>query len=76
MFCAKQDGSDKCKLTAIGKYKKPRCFKQGEILPVQYMAQKNAWMDSDIYKQWIRGFDERMARQGRKVLMFMDNFAH
>lgn len=73
MFCANMDGSDKYKLAVIGKYNNPRCFKNVGILPVQYMAQKNAWMDSDRYKTWVQRFDNKMARQGRKVLLFMDN---
>jgi hypothetical protein len=73
MFCSNLDGSDKYKLTVIGKFKNPRCFKDVHDLPVHYMAQKNAWMDSDIYREWVRKFDHKMARQGRKVLLFMDN---
>ena len=73
MFCGNMDGSHKYKLTFIGKNKNPRCFENVHHLPVEYMAQQNAWMDSNIYKEWIQKFDDKMARQGRKVLLFMDN---
>jgi hypothetical protein len=28
-----------------------------------------------IFKQWIEEFDEEMGRQGRKVLLILDNFS-
>lgn len=39
------DGSEKIPLLIIGKSKKPRCFKSAKI-PVEYEANKKAWMTS------------------------------
>ena len=47
--------SSKLELVLIGMYKKPRCFKDinTNALPVNYIAQTNAWMSSDIFKHWF-----------------------
>ena len=75
MLCVNADGSDKIKLTMIGKSQNPRCFKNVDcdMLPVKYTSQKNAWMDHHVYKTWIVQFDRRMTRLGRKALLLMDN---
>jgi len=39
------DGSEKIPLFVIGKSKKPRCFRNAKI-PVEYEANKKAWMTS------------------------------
>ena len=50
--CVNATGQHKLKPVLIGKYKKPRCFKNFDInaLPVHYTAQKNAWMSTDIFE--------------------------
>ncbi|CAM1323339.1 TIGD4 (predicted) [Pycnogonum litorale] len=42
MFCANMDGSEKCKMAVIGKFKNPRCFKGVHSLPVTYYSQRKA----------------------------------
>jgi hypothetical protein len=56
----------------IGKSKKPRCFKNVKSLPVDYEANKTAWMTSAIFVNYIKKCDEKFHGQGRKVLFFMD----
>ena len=73
MFYSNIDGLDKIKKTVIGEFQNPWCIKNVQNLPVDYMAQKNAWMDSDLYRKWIQTFDAKMVCEGRKVLIFMDN---
>ena len=53
----------------------PRCFKRvnKKTLPVEYYANKKAWMTSGIFETWLKKFDKRMGRKGRKVLLFLDN---
>ena len=53
----------------------PRCFKRvnKKTLPVEYHANKKAWMTSGIFETWLKKFDKRMGRKGRKVLLFLDN---
>ncbi|KAK7493174.1 hypothetical protein BaRGS_00015511 [Batillaria attramentaria] len=73
MVCANMDGSEKYPLLTIGKYKNPRCFKGVKNLPLNYSSNKNAWMTSEEFRQWLRAFDCSMAAQQRKVLLVLDN---
>ena len=70
---ANMDGSEKCKLLVIGKYKKPRCFKNVKTLPVDYRSNRKAWMTSDLWSEWLHSFDTKMQKAGRKVLLVVDN---
>ncbi|KAF2899297.1 hypothetical protein ILUMI_06877 [Ignelater luminosus] len=56
--CSNGDGSHKLSLFVIGKYKKPRAFKNINLssLPVYFRNQKSAWMDYHLFKSWF--FDE------------------
>ncbi|XP_050065139.1 jerky protein homolog-like [Aphis gossypii] len=65
MTCANAAGTHKLPLLLIGKSKKPRCFKNIKSLPVTYTAQKNVWMDSKLFLNWI-------IITG-KVLLLLDN---
>ena len=46
----------KLKPVMIGKFAKPRCFKNVNMdaLPVIYKSQRNAWMNSDIFAEWFK----------------------
>ena len=52
-FACNADGSEKMPLFFIGKYKRPRCFK--EKSPTQqgfyYRHNKKAWMTSEIFEE-------------------------
>ena len=71
--CANMDGTEKLELLVIGKFQNPICFKNVKKLPVEYLANKKAWMTSDIFEDWLRKLDKKFAREGRKVLMLVDN---
>lgn len=53
--CSNASGDHKLPLFVIGKSKKPRAFKNinMETLPVYYRAQKSAWMDCFLFKEWF-----------------------
>jgi hypothetical protein len=53
-------GTDKFKLLVIGKSQKPRCFKNVKFLPVQYFANKKAWMTSVLFETWLLKLDARL----------------
>lgn len=74
MLCASSTG-EKLKPLVIGTAKKPRCFKNVDVseLPVQWEAQSKAWMNGFIFAKWITHVDRCMARQGRHILLFLDN---
>lgn len=63
------------KAVVIGKAKKPRCFKKLDIssLPVTWLHNSKAWMTSVFMEDWLQKFNQKMANQGRKVILFMDN---
>uniref|UniRef100_H3AP49 DDE-1 domain-containing protein n=1 Tax=Latimeria chalumnae TaxID=7897 RepID=H3AP49_LATCH len=73
MVAANLDSSDKLKLLVIGKSQKSRCFKNVKSLPVDYKANTQAWVTSDIFSEWVKKFDRKMECQKRKVLLFIDN---
>ena len=75
LFCCNMSGSDKRRLLVIGKYSQPRCFKNVEIrhLPVEYVANKKAWMTAEIWNRWLVSFDRSIVAAGRRVLLIVDN---
>ena len=73
MVCANMDGSEKLPLMVIGKFERPRCFKNVKTLPVAYKFNKKAWMTSVIFTDWLRKLDRQFTAQRRKVLMLVDN---
>ena len=60
LLTGNMDGSEKMDPLVIGKSKNPRCFKNVKTLPVQYNANKNAWMIGDIWKDWLKHLDNKM----------------
>ncbi|XP_027351220.1 uncharacterized protein LOC113862331 [Abrus precatorius] len=73
VICCNEDGSEKIPLWIIGKYAKPRCFKNVNMnsLNCQYRANKKAWMTSVLFDEYVRSFDQMM--HGRRVLLVVDN---
>lgn len=56
MVCSNASGNHRLPLLLIGTAKKPRCFKgiNMKTLPVNYYAQKNAWMTQAIFSDWFK----------------------
>uniref|UniRef100_K7GDC9 HTH CENPB-type domain-containing protein n=1 Tax=Pelodiscus sinensis TaxID=13735 RepID=K7GDC9_PELSI len=81
LVCANASGTHKLKLLVIGKYKKPRAFKTLTSLPVIYEAQGNAWMMSEIFKDFFNPFvlavKENFRKEGlpedSKAVILLDN---
>lgn len=82
-------GTEKLPLLVIGKSAKPRCF-NGKEVPLAYKANRKAWMTSkiscclawiikeflgDLFEEWLKQWDSKLKRDGRNVLLFLDNFA-
>ena len=67
------DGSDKRTPLVIGKSLNPRCFRGVSNLPVSYKANKNAWMTSTIFEEWLIALDKEMVKKKRKICLLMDN---
>ena len=57
----------------IGKSVNPFKKIKKHELPVLYKANKNAWMTTSLFQDYIKIFDLKMQQQGRNVLVFLDN---
>ena len=81
--CTNATGTHKLKPVMIGKFAKPRCFKNVNMnaLPVIYKSQRNVWMNSEIFAEWFqKDFVLAVKRHQRaqnihspKALLLMDN---
>jgi hypothetical protein len=56
------DGSEKLKPIVIGKYANPRTFKNKKNLPLIYKNNANAWMKSDIFKEFLLKLNQNMQK--------------
>ncbi|GBM75013.1 Glucose-6-phosphate exchanger SLC37A2 [Araneus ventricosus] len=68
--CANASGSHGVKLTLVGKCKKTRCFKNinKTALPVHYMHQESARMNSILFSEWFHGCSVPEVKKNRKKL--------
>ena len=64
---------EKLKPLVIGRAKKPRCFKNNDILPVKYCANKKAWMTSVVWDKWLNWVNNKMIQAKRNILLLVDN---
>ena len=73
LVCANMTGSQKLPLLVIGKFARPRCFRNVRTLPVQYESNTKAWIVSDLFSSWLLKLDEQFQHENRKVAMVLDN---
>ncbi|XP_072169422.1 tigger transposable element-derived protein 6-like [Diadema setosum] len=73
MVCANMDGSEKIKPLVIGKSKQPRSLKHVRTLPLDYRANRKAWMTTEEFVSWVKRLDAKFAAENRQVLVFVDN---
>ena len=73
LVAANMSGKEKLPLFDIGKTAKPCCFNYVKSLPVDYAANKKAWMTSDLFVSWLRKLDKKYLLQGRSIAMIVDN---
>ncbi|KAI6661358.1 Tigger transposable element-derived protein 6-like [Oopsacas minuta] len=66
------DGSDKLPHLIISKSKNPKNKKLP--LPVEYTHQKKAWINTQIFNDWLIQVNNKMKRRRRKILILADNF--
>ena len=61
----------------IGKNKKPRCFSKlkdaSHPSGAHYLSNDKAWMRTEIMTDILTKLNTRMKREGRIILMFLDN---
>lgn len=56
-------GTYKLKPFVIGKYNKPRCFKNFNNLPTGYTANTKAWTTSDVFNNSLKNLDKEMRKK-------------
>jgi hypothetical protein len=74
LVCASMVG-EKVPLLVIGKHTKLRAFKHANRLPVEYRANRKAWMTSTLFDQCLLKFDTCMRAEKHDVTLILDNCA-
>ena len=64
---------EKPPMFVIGRSKTPSCFKHIKNLRCKCKSQKESWMDSQIFEEWVRKLDETFRMKGRKIALLIDN---
>lgn len=76
-FCTNADGSERLPPWYIGTARKPHAFRAAGVninnLNLVWRSNGKGWMTCEIFEEWLRWFDIRMA--GRRVILLMDNFS-
>lgn len=77
LLTANMTGSHKLQPLVINNCWKPHIFSQKRInqasLPVDFHANKNAWMTGNIFTTWLYKQDRYFSRRGKKVCLVLDN---
>jgi hypothetical protein len=73
LYVAMRMPRKKIPLWFVGKYAKPRCFKNVNMnsLDCEYHANKKAWMTGLLFEEYVRWLDDQM--RGRNILLVVDN---
>lgn len=56
------------------KSKAPRCFRSFHVLPVSYIANKEAWISSEILEWEIRNWIKVLQKQNRNTPLVISNW--
>ena len=67
---------EKLPLFVIGKSKKPPYFKDVKHLPCRYRSQKQSWIDSILFEEWVREVDRCFTKEGQKLFCWKNCPAH
>jgi len=73
LLCASSTG-EKYQPLLIGK-KNPRAFKNIDFtkLKLTYRNNKKAWMNYQLFNEWLDTFNKRMIFEKRSILLILDN---
>ncbi|DAZ93827.1 TPA: hypothetical protein N0F65_009335 [Lagenidium giganteum] len=72
----KVSGSDRRPLLFIGTSKVPRPLKDRVVeteIGVKYTNSQNAWINSNIYCEWLKALDADIRQQDRQILLLEDS---
>lgn len=82
LACANAAGTHKCKLLVIGKSVRPRAFKGVKVFPVNYKANKRAWITKELMIDWFKNYFVKEVRshfkniglpEDSKIVLVLDN---
>ena len=74
LVCINMNGSERCPLLTIGKFKCPRYFTGICHLPTEYDTNKYAWMTPTTFEEWLQKWDlEVTQKKSRKIAPSIDN---
>lgn len=73
MMCANMSGSDKRKLLVVGKLPKNNFYSGINCCPVNYESSCRSWMNSAIFENWLRAFDNCVQQEKRQVALILDS---
>jgi DDE superfamily endonuclease len=73
-------GTDKLPIWFIGKAKRPHCFRYEHLNGLEsiraiWRHNDTAWMNYKIMTKYLLWFNQEMKKQGKHVLLLMDNFS-
>ena len=74
LLAANSDGSDKLTPLVIGKDKSPHSLRNKQP-PLQWKNSRKSGMTTVLFHQFMSSFNERMVREKRHVLMFVERAA-
>lgn len=72
LLCASATG-EKFEPLIIGKYAKPRCFKNQNLSYFDYKSNKKAWMTSSLFSDQLSKWDSMLRTKKRKIILIVDN---
>jgi hypothetical protein len=74
LLCASITG-EKLQPFVIGKSTNPRCFKNmaPHQLPVTWRSHRKAWMNTELFIEWLKLVNTFMRKQKRHILLIVDN---
>ena len=77
LLASNMSGTDKLRPLVINKSLRPRAFGrnrgQSANLPVDWDANKTAWMTAEIFTKWLTKLDRKFLRDGKKIALVLDN---
>ena len=72
--CANMTGTEKRRLLVIGKYENPRALKgRKHKLKCTYTSNTKAWMTSLVFTDWLKKWNHKLSREGRRIALVLDN---
>ena len=72
LLCASMMGEKRTPLV-IGKFAKPRCFKNKNLTGFNYHSNKNSWMTASIFTNELVLWDLELCKENRKIVLLIDN---